>query len=198
VADGLLDNPGIEFPAIIRPSCSHAGKNLARIEDRESLRTYLKTISDDLFYVAPFIDYRSADGFWRKYRLVFVAGRPFPYHLAIHSDWAIWYYNARMDLDPWKRSEEARFVRDIREAFPEQAVAALQVIGERVGLDYFGVDCGVMPDGRLVVFEIETGMIVHDWDAPNSFPYRQDCVRSIRRAFEAMIDFRVAASAHQN
>ena len=103
------------------------------------------------FYVAPFVNYRSADGFWRKYRLVFVGGRPWPYHLAIHSDWAIWYYNARMDLKVWKRAEEARFLQDIRQAFPGRALAALRTIGERVGLDYFEVDCGVLPDGRIVV-----------------------------------------------
>jgi hypothetical protein len=45
-----------------------------------------------------------------------------------------------------------------------------------------------MPDGRLVVFEIETGMIVHDWDPPDLYPYKQDCARAICRATEAMID----------
>jgi hypothetical protein len=61
-----------------------------------------------------------------------------------------------------------------------------------VGLDYFGVDCGVLPDGRIVVFEIETGMIVHDWDAIGAFTYNRDSVESIRRATEAMIDLSVA------
>jgi len=184
--------PMPEFPLIIRPSCSHAGKDLARLDDRAALRTYLDTVAGNLFYVAPFVDYRSADGFWRKYRLVFVGGRPWPYHLAIHSDWAIWYYNARMDLEVWKRAEEARFLQDIRQAFPGRALAALRTIGERVGLDYFGVDCGVLPDGRIVVFEIETGMIVHDWDAIGAFTYKRDSVESIRRATEAMIDLSVA------
>jgi hypothetical protein len=78
-----------------------------------------------------------------------------------------------MDLDPWKRREEARFVQDIRQVFPGRAMGALHAVAARVGLDYFGIDCGLMRDGRLVVFEIETGMIVHDWDTPEIYPYKR-------------------------
>ena len=186
-ASGLCD-----FPAIIRPSDLHAGRDLARLDFPAELDAYLARVAGDLFYVAPFADYRSKDGLWRKYRIIFVDGRPYPFHLAIHDDWRIWYYNAKMEADPRKRAEEARFVEDISSAFPAEAMAALHAIAERVGLDYFGLDCGLMPDGRLVVFEVETGMIVHDWDAPELFPYRAACVRRIREATERMIDDRVA------
>ena len=187
----LAGGAGLEFPFIIRPAGSHAGKDLARIDSPETLHTYLVGVPGDRFYIAPFIDYQSLDGLWRKYRIIFVDGHPWPYHLAIHSDWAIWYYNARMDLDPWKRDEEARFVADIRQVFPERAMRALRAVAERVGLDYFGMDCGLMPDGRLVVFEIETGMIVHDWDSAEIYPYKHACTQAIRQATERMIDSRL-------
>jgi hypothetical protein len=187
----LAEVTGLEFPLIIRPTGSHAGKGLARIDSAEVLQTYLAGIREDLFYFAPFVDYKDNDGLWRKYRIIFVDGRPWPYHLAIHSDWAIWYYNARMDLDPRKRLEEARFVSDISRVFPERAMRALRVVAARVGLDYFGIDCGLMPDGRLVIFEIETGMIVHDWDCSEIYPYKQACTQAIRQATEKMIDSRL-------
>lgn len=191
----LADAEALAFPVIIRPSGGHAGKGLARLETPDDLFGYLKTAAEVWFYVAPFIDYRSADGFWRKYRVIFVDGRPLPYHLGIHTDWAVWYYNARMDLEAWKREEEARFVSDISIAFPAPALAALRGLGERVGLDYFGLDCGVMPDGRLVVFEVETGMLVHSWDPPALFPYKRGCALAIARATEAMIDRAAATRA---
>jgi hypothetical protein len=187
----LAGGAGLEFPLIVRPTGSHAGKDLARIDSLESSRTYLAGVRENQFYVAPFVNYQSNDGFWRKYRIIFVDGRPWPYHLAIHSDWAIWYYNARMDLDPWKRLEEAGFVKDISQVFPERAMRALRAVAARVGLDYFGIDCGLMPDGRLVVFEIETGMIVHDWDSSEIYPYKQACTQAIRQATERMIDSRL-------
>jgi hypothetical protein len=198
LADGCSADAYAAFPIIIRPSRSHAGRDLARLDDAEAVRVYLDGVGDDVFYVAPFVDYRSADGFWRKYRIIFVDGHPFPYHLAIHDDWAVWYYNARMDLDPWKRHEEARFVEDIGNAFPAPALAALRTVADRVGLDYFGIDCAVMPGGRLVVIEIETGMIVHDWDPPALYPYKPACARAIARATETMIDERVAAHSIAN
>ncbi|HTW25936.1 MAG TPA: hypothetical protein VME92_02315 [Acetobacteraceae bacterium] len=186
--------PGLAGRFIIRPDASHAGRDLTRIDDPAALEQYLARVPGERFCIAPFIDFRSPDGFWRKYRVIFVDGRPLPFHLAIHDDWAIWYYNAQMDRDAWKREEEARFVADLAAAFPEPALAALQAIARRVRLDYFGVDCGVMPDGRLVVFEIETGMLVHDWDPPDLYPYRRGAVQAIRRATEAMIDACIAAS----
>ena len=182
----------IAFPAIIRPRYSHAGSGLARIAYHHELQAYLADRpGEDEFFVAPFIDYRSTDGLWRKFRVVFVDGNPMPFHMAIHDDWAVWYYNAGMDRDAGKRLEEAAFLADINAVFPPQAMRALRVIAARIGLDYFGLDCGLMPDGTLVVFEVETGMIVHDRPEGEVFTYRQGPARRILTAVTAMIDARI-------
>ncbi len=184
---------GLAFPLLIRPRGTHAGQGLARVGDTAELAAYLADDAlGDLFYVAPFIDFRSADGQWRKYRVIFVDGRPFPFHLAVHDDWAIWYYNAGMDRDAAKRAEEARFLENITASFPPRAMAALTALAERVRLDYFGLDCALMPDGRLLVFEVETGMIVHDGDPADLYPYKKRYVPRIFRAVEAMLDARIA------
>jgi hypothetical protein len=183
----------IAFPAIIRPHTSHAGTGLARIANGQELRNYLADHpADEGFFVAPFIDYCSADGLWRKFRVVFVGGRPMPFHLAIHDDWAVWYYNAGMDRDAGKRAEEATFLTDITAVFSTTAMGALEEIAKRIGLDYFGLDCGLMPDGTLVVFEVETGMIVHDRPEGDAFAYRQAPARRILTAVTNMIDARIA------
>ena len=185
----------VGYPLIIRPAGSHAGHGLERITDPDALADYDRRHQDPPgFTVSPFIDYRSADGQWRKYRIVFVDGVPYPLHLGIHHDWAVWYYNAGMELDPGKRQEENRFLQSLDAVFPVPALKALRALAERIGLDYFGLDCGLMPDGRLLVFEVETGMIVHDrrcgsgQDAP-------DAAGRIRRAVEAMIGRRDRGAA---
>jgi glutathione synthase/RimK-type ligase-like ATP-grasp enzyme len=194
---GLAREPQL-FPIVIRPRFSHAGSGLARIDDPTGLSAYLDGAAcADWFYVAPFVDYRSADGQWRKYRVIFVDGTPWPFHMAIHDDWAVWYYNAGMAASVAKRDEEARFLSNIGAVFPPQAMAALRGIAQRVGLDYFGLDCGLMPDGDLVVFEVETGMIVHDRDSADLYPYKKLFVPRIFRAVETMIDARVAAWQRQ-
>ncbi len=184
---------GGAFPLIIRPRHSHAGTGLARIGDAAALASYLRPFQPaDLFFVAPFIDYRSTDGAWRKYRIIFVDGQPMPFHMAIHDDWAVWYYNAGMDLDAGKRAEENAFLNDFDHAFPPRAIVALREIAVRVGLAYFGLDCGLMPDGTLVVFEVETGMIVHDRPEGEVFAYRLAPSRRILAAVTALIDARIS------
>ena len=186
---GHGDASPIAFPIIIRPLGSHAGQGLRRLADAAELEAYRadrRAIA--AFTVAPFVDYRGEDGAWRKYRVIFVDGAAYPLHLAIHDDWAVWYYNAGMHCAA-KQAEEQRFLDDLRAAFPPRAVAALEWLAQRVGLDYFGLDCGVMPDGRLLVFEIETGMIVHDRGL-HAAGTRDDPSLPIRRAVERLIDRR--------
>lgn len=190
--------PPIAFPVIIRPLGSHAGDGLSRLGDDAELEAYYAVHSPSRsFTVAPFVDYRSGDGAWRKYRIIFVDGEIHPLHLAIHDDWAVWYYNARMQDSAARQAEERRFLDDLRATLPPRTVRALQRLALRVGLDYFGLDCSVMPDGRLLVFEIETGMIVHDRTPGGLRDTRDDAVPRdpglrIRRAVEQMIDRRRA------
>jgi len=183
----------LPFPIIIRPRHSHAGNGLSQVADGAGLAAYLAEHADTAFYVAPFIDYRNADGQWRKYRVIFVDGVPWPFHMAVHDNWAVWYYNAGMDRDTAKQAEERRFLNDFASVFPPPAMAALREIAARVGLDYFGLDCGLLDDGQVVVFEVETGMIVHDRDEGPVYAYKTAPARRILRAAEAMVDRRIAA-----
>ncbi len=172
--------PPIGYPVIIRPLGSHAGERLHRIGGHDELQDYYhRNKAVELFTVAPFIDYRSGDGLWRKYRVVFVDGVAYPLHLAIHDDWAVWYYNAQMQACSRKQAEERRFLDDIASAMPPRCLTALGHIARRVGLDYFGLDCSVAPDGRLLVFEVETGMIVQNGG---------HAAGQIRQAVEQLID----------
>lgn len=190
-----LGELGLQLPLIVRPRHSHAGDGVARVRDEAEIAAFLDANKHLVeFYAAPFVDYSSADGQFRKYRVIFVDGQPMPYHLAIHNDWAIWYYNAGMEADAAKRAEEERFLADITNVFPPMAMAALRDVARRVDLDYFGLDCTLMPDGRLMMFEVETGMIVHDADPAEIYPYKKRYVPRIFRAVENLIDSRVAAA----
>jgi hypothetical protein len=180
----------VAFPIIIRPLGSHAGQKLERVADDADLdRYYAAHEGVHRFTVAPFVDYRSEDGSWRKYRVIFVDGVAYPLHLAIHDDWAVWYYNAGMLGCEVKQAEERRFLKGLATAFPSRAVSALQAVGRRIALDYFGLDCSVMPDGQLLVFEVETGMIVHE-RAGQGFGGTDDPSFRIRQALERLIDRR--------
>jgi tetratricopeptide (TPR) repeat protein len=178
------------FPMIARPLGSHAGHGLERLESAESCKAYTAQHPADRYFVSPFIDYASADGYFRKYRLVFVDGVPYPVHLAISPNWMIHYYNAPMADHQWMRDEEAAFLEDPRGAFDATRFATLVGIGKAVGLEYFGIDCSIDRDGKVLVFEADAAMLVHTSDPVDLYPYKQRFVPRIYRAVEQMIDRR--------
>jgi glutathione synthase/RimK-type ligase-like ATP-grasp enzyme len=184
--------PGAAFPIIARPLASHAGKGLARLDDEAALRGYLAEQPEDTFYVAPFVDYRSADGMFRKYRVALIEGEAFACHMAISQHWMVHYLNAGMIEDATKREEEARFMAGFDEGFARRHAGALRAITERSGLDYVALDCGETPDGRLLIFEVDVAMIVHMMDPPDLFPYKQPQMRKVCDAFRRMLQRRGA------
>jgi glutathione synthase/RimK-type ligase-like ATP-grasp enzyme len=183
-----------EFPFIVRPVDSHAGRGLARIDDAAQRDAYLGARGEDRFFATPFVDYRSGDGLFRKYRVAFIGGAPFACHMAISDQWMIYYLNAGMGESAAKRAEEERFMRDFDDDFARRHEAALAAIAGRIGLDYFAIDCGEMPDRRLVLFEADVAMIVHAMDPPELFPYKRPQMRKVFDAFRAMLLCRAGAA----
>jgi hypothetical protein len=177
----------LKFPIIVRPRGSHAGVGLARIDDGTMLEEYLSGRPEQEFFVARFVDYASADGLFRKYRIVFVDGHAYACHMAIADRWDIWYVNAGMAFSASKRLEEERFMRDFDIDFAARHRGALAAVAERVGLDYFAIDCAEDKNGALLMFEADNTAIVHNMDSPAVFPYKPPQMRKIFDAFAAML-----------
>ena len=189
-------SPGLTFPLIVRPLGSHAGKQLEKIADPSELRAYLSATAATTaeFYLAPFIDYRSADGQFWKYRVMFIGGEPFLCHLAISDHWMIHYVNAGMAQSPAKRAEEARAMEEFDQAFALRHAAAFRELNRRTGLDYFGIDCAETPDGRLLIFEADTAMVIHALDSAELYPYKQAQMARTFAAFRRFLLGRTEAS----
>lgn len=175
------------FPLIARPVNSHAGLGLERLDGAAAITPYLNERREAEFYVSRFVDYRSADGLYRKYRIVFVDGRPFACHMAIADQWRIWYLNAGMRENAEKRMAEAAFMAEFDEDFGRRHAVVLGTLADRIGLDYFAIDCAEMPTGELLLFEADIAMIVHDMDDPQIYPYKPPQMRKVFDAFRAML-----------
>ena len=176
-----------DFPVIVRPVDSHAGQGLEKLAGKEALADYLSVMSNSEFYVSRFVDYRNADGLFRKYRIVLIAGRPFVAHMAISQKWMIHYLNAGMADSAEKRAEEAQFMADFDSGFALSHAAAFEEINRRMGLDYLGIDCAESADGRLLIFEVDSCMIVHAVDSAEVYPYKQPQMRKIFSAFRQLL-----------
>src|ERR1700682_2740835 len=175
------------FPVIIRPRGSHAGVGLAKLDDRAAIDRYLAARPEQEFFVSRFVDYADEDGLFRKYRVVFVDGRPYACHMAIAARWDIWYLNAGMADSAPKRLEEETFMRTFDIGFGRRHRTALAGLAERIGLDYFTIDCAQNQRGELLIFEADNTAVVHNMDSPVLYPYQPPQMRAIFEAFAAML-----------
>ncbi|HTH62410.1 MAG TPA: hypothetical protein VL689_19950 [Paraburkholderia sp.] len=185
-AQARIEAAGLTLPLLVRPVATHGGEGLVRCDTRAELDAALARVSAP-FYVSAFRDTRDADDSYRKYRMIFVDRKPYPYHLAISPHWMVHYFSAGMEGVRWKREEEARFLADPVAALGPAAMAAVAAIGLRLDLDYAGVDFTRLPDGSVFVFEANATMLVHRERPGSEFAHKNTGVQRIADAFEAMM-----------
>ncbi|MGZ5873345.1 MAG: tetratricopeptide repeat protein [Bradyrhizobium sp.] len=175
----------VSATVLARPVGTHGGDDFEKIEDNEALAAFLSRRPDHDHYLIEYVDYRSDDGFFRKYRFIFVDDQILPYHLCIGSDWKLHHISTDMAHQPWMQEEEERFLNNPTAVFKLAHYQALRTIRERIGLEYCGIDCAVDASGNLVVFEVNASMLVHARN--REFPYKTPAVHRIKLAFEAML-----------
>ena len=193
----MAEQRALNFPLLVRPVGSHAGHDFHKVDHPCELTAALTNMPGDEFFISPFIDYRSHDGLFRKYRVILIDGRPFACHMGISSHWMIHYLNAGMADSPEKRAEEARFMASFETEFAPKHKKAFADITQLIGLDYLGIDCAEMADGRLLIFEVDHAMVVHAMDPVDVYPYKQAAMKTLFAAFHAMV-FKAAENAASN
>jgi tetratricopeptide (TPR) repeat protein len=188
---------GFSYPVLARPVGTHGGDDFEKIEAPAELAAFLAQHPDIDHYVIEYIDYRSADGLFRKYRFIFVDDEILPYHLAISGDWKVHHVNTDMANQKWMQAEELAFLNDPAAVFNSGHYQVLRAIRQRIGLEYFGIDCGLDRSGNLVVFEVNASMLVHERN--DDFPYKAPFVLRIKLAFDAMLQkFATSGTAEAN
>ncbi len=181
-----------KLPKIIRAVDTHGGDKMEKIGSEEELKSYLESCAAGEFYVTDFVDYRSADGLFRKLRIALIDGRPYICHLAITDQWIVHYIPAGMDLSTAKRAEEKFMMETFDLYFVKQHQDTLQKIHEKLELDYVVLDCGVLRDGSLVLFEADTRGWIHCVDPVETFPYKPPIMQKAFDGFREMLLSRIA------
>ncbi len=175
---------------IMRCAESHGGDSVSLISDRSALKRWLIEVRASrppgAIYATEFVDSRGADQSFRKYRVIFIGGRPFPYHLAISSHWMVHYFSAGMTEAACKLAEECHFLEHPQVSLGQPAWAALIAIGARLGLDYCGIDF-TLHDDQILVFEANATMIIHHEKEDGPLAYKNLHVDAIVSAFEQLV-----------
>ncbi|CAM3813616.1 ATP-grasp domain-containing protein [Parendozoicomonas haliclonae] len=192
-SDGILaamSHLGLEFPVIIRKAGDHGGKStfLLRNEQEVQMAANVYALDGSLYYLTPFVDYRSADGLYRKYRIAMVGGKAFLRHMIISDHWMIHsssrtFMNEREDLI----REEAETLQIFQQQVLPQIQEQLAAIEEAMQLDYFGIDCHVTEAGELLVFEVNASMNMLVNPNPDDNGPRDQSIGVIKSELERLI-----------
>jgi tetratricopeptide (TPR) repeat protein len=173
------------FPLLLRTPGTHGGDAFEKIDSAPEIDAFLARHPAEDYYVTEFVDYRAADGFFRKYRMILVDGVLLPYHLAIHDDWKIHHFRTDMGNHRWMQDEEAAFLDNPDAVFAEAHRAALHEIARILGLEFVGVDCSIDRAGNVLIFEVNASMLIHDDNA--DYAYKAPHVARIKATFDAML-----------
>ena len=177
------------FPLIVRVPGLHMGRGMRRVDDQAALARAIDELGprNDLLAIR-YVDTRSSDGAWRKYRVMAIGGVLYPLHLAIAQRWDVHYFSSANAERADYRAEEARFLRDPVAALGSRAWDALRGVGAMLGLDYAGIDFALDADGRVVMFEANAAMTVLAPDPDQRFRYREAAVERITRALRRLFE----------
>jgi glutathione synthase/RimK-type ligase-like ATP-grasp enzyme len=175
------------YPLLLRSPGYHTGRYFRKVDRADDLQAAVDALPGDALLMIEYLDARDAGGWARKYRVMMIGGELFPLHLAVSSDWKVHYFTADMADRPDHRTEETAFLADMPAVLGPVALAALRHISAALALDYAGIDFGLGPDGRLLLFEANATMVVNPPGPEPIWDYRRDPVARILEAAQAMV-----------
>ena len=148
-----IEAHGHRYPVLLRPPGRHGSAGMVRIDDADALAGVAAAVRSCT--VTDFVDFRSADGLWRKYRLVYAGDRVFRRHVLIDSDWNLVGAARRFMRDRPALLEEEDAWLQARTTLEGDSIEARVLRQFRhLRLDFGATDCALLPGGELVVFEI--------------------------------------------
>jgi hypothetical protein len=186
----ILAAEGLKFPLLLRAPGFHTGQHFIHVRTREELANATAVLPEGELLAIEYLDARGPDGMARKYRVMFIDGVCYPLHLAISPDWKVHYFTAAMAGNEAHRQEERRFLDDMHTTLGARAMAALNGILVRLGLDYAGVDFALAPNGSVLLFEANATMVIVPPDPDPIWDYRRCAIAAVQQASRRMLEHR--------
>ena len=176
-------------PVLLRRAGVHGGRSTILLRNRDDLEQ-LEAIALDggVFYMTEYVDFKSPDDIYRKYRIVLVGDQVLLRSLNVSDEWEV---NFPASKRFWEKNPDFRDQLNFEHtSFDEQLKPEVEdrcrLVSQRIGLDYVGVDCGLLPDGRLLIFEVNANMniMINSPPKPNVW---EALIRKIRDALNELI-----------
>lgn len=164
-----VDSSGMTYPVIFRAAGDHGGVSTVRIESAKDVETatYAYALDGRGYYLTQFVDYRSDDDLYRKYRLAVVGGNVFLRHLVISEHWLV--HAAVRNKAEQTMLEEKQMLESFQQQLMPLIQPAISEMSNQIGLDYFGIDCAINNENELLLFEANANMnmLINPNSSPN-------------------------------
>jgi hypothetical protein len=187
---------GLTFPLLLRSPGYHTGAHFVAVNTPDDLATVAADLPGRALLAIEFLDGRAADGYFHKFRVLFIDGALYPLHLAASPDWKVHYFSAGMETRVQHRLTEGLFLNDMRTLLGPQVLAALDAIRAALGLDYGGIDFGLDADGNVLVYEANATMVVLPPPPDPRFDYRRPAITAAIDAAHALVRARAIAGGY--
>lgn len=180
----IIQEEKFPLPFIFRTSCDHGSRNMVKIDSFDDLAGLERFAfnGENAFYMIEYVDYKSDDGYYRKMRYWVVGDKVIPRHLVIATSWNI-SYDIKKEMMGNKQElqkEEKQFLQNNN----QDNIKKCLEIKNALNLDYFGIDCNVDKNGKMLIFEATPCMgLLDDTD----FSYTSSAFRRIHKATEDLI-----------
>jgi hypothetical protein len=186
-ASAAARRAGLEFPLIVRLAGTHTGKIVGVVNGTDELDAACAGPGD--FLLIEFVDFRSEDGLYRKYRLWSFGGTTIFRHMIATDSWNVHVKEREnfMAGRPELIEEERRLMERTDGAFPGIVHDVFAAVQERMGLDFFGMDFGIDRQGEVVLFEANATMSFFPLGRPPLFNYLAKLRTPAQDAFWEML-----------
>jgi hypothetical protein len=186
-ATAAAASAGFAFPGIARMAGTHTGQIIGVVDGIDALEAACAGPGD--YIVTEFVDFASADGLYRKYRLWSFGGSAILKHMIVSDQWNVHNHDRErvMAVRPDLIAEEMRLLARADGAFPERIHAMFAGVQQRMGLDFFGMDFGIDASGQAVLFEANATMSFLMKATHPRFRYLDEVASPSRQAFWKML-----------
>jgi glutathione synthase/RimK-type ligase-like ATP-grasp enzyme len=175
------------FPVILRETGTHRGKIVGLMRTAEEAHASLVNGSEH--FATEFVDFQSLDRLYRKYRVFFIGRHIVFRHMLVSDEWNVHAKDRQrfMATRPDLMAEEEAMFAEAEGAFPAAILDTLRKVRDRINLDFFGMDFGLLADGRVLLFEANASMNFFPFLTDPEFAYVLKCREPAQRAFRELI-----------
>jgi hypothetical protein len=146
-----VESNGHRFPVLVRPAGTHGSAGLLKFDNLDAI-TGVECPTSGLL-VSDFVDFRSGDGLYRKYRSICVGNQVFRRHLIAGQDWNVTGSARKGMVD---RPDLLNAEKEFMNAAPGLLDRRIAQLFKVVGLDYGVIDFTLSDTGEIIVFELNS------------------------------------------